>query len=92
MQYGSAGAGSTTHLACALLNSMIGVEVTHVPLSRLGAGGRTILIGGQIDYLCGNLGAAAPLIIGKQVKAIAVLSRARSPADAGSSRAPTSRA
>jgi tripartite-type tricarboxylate transporter receptor subunit TctC len=31
MQYGSAGAGSTTHLACALLNARIGVDVTHVP-------------------------------------------------------------
>src|SRR3954469_13102050 len=31
IQYGSAGAGSTTHLACALLNSTIGVNVTHVP-------------------------------------------------------------
>jgi tripartite-type tricarboxylate transporter receptor subunit TctC len=78
MQYGSAGAGSTTHLACALLNSMIGVEVTHVPY-RGSAPAANDLIGGQIDYLCGNLGAAAPLIIGKQVKAIAVLSRARSP-------------
>jgi tripartite-type tricarboxylate transporter receptor subunit TctC len=36
-------------------------------------------MGGQIDYLCGNLGAAAPLIAGKQVKAIAVLSQGRSP-------------
>src|SRR4051795_2974408 len=31
MQFGSAGAGTTTHLACALLNSRIGVDVTHVP-------------------------------------------------------------
>src|SRR5262249_57429981 len=31
MQYGSAGVGSTTHLACALLNARIGVDVTHVP-------------------------------------------------------------
>ena len=31
MQYGSAGAGTTTHLACSLLNSTIGVNVTHVP-------------------------------------------------------------
>src|SRR4051812_40831111 len=31
MQFGSAGAGTTTHLACALLNSVIGVNVTHVP-------------------------------------------------------------
>jgi tripartite-type tricarboxylate transporter receptor subunit TctC len=78
MQYGSAGAGSTTHLACALLNATIGVEVTHIPY-RGSAPASNDLIGGQIDYLCGNLGAAAPLIIGKQVKAIAVLSKARSP-------------
>lgn len=78
MQFGSAGAGSTTHLACSLLNSQIGVEVTHVPY-RGSAPASNDLIGGQIDYLCGNLGAAAPLITGKQVKAIAVLSKGRSP-------------
>jgi tripartite-type tricarboxylate transporter receptor subunit TctC len=78
MQYGSAGAGSTTHLACALLNSTVGVNVTHVPY-RGSAPAANDLIGGQIDYLCGNFGAALPLILGKQVKAIAVLSRERSP-------------
>src|SRR5262249_29447474 len=78
MQYGSAGAGSTTHLACSLLNAKIGVNVIHVPY-RGSAPAANDLIGGQIDYLCGNLGAAAPLILGKQVKAIAVLSRGRSP-------------
>jgi tripartite-type tricarboxylate transporter receptor subunit TctC len=78
MQFGSAGAGSTTHLACSLLNSTIGVTVTHVPY-RGSAPAANDLIGGQIDYLCGNLGAAAPLITGKQVKAIAVLSKGRSP-------------
>ena len=78
MQYGSAGAGSTTHLACSLLNAKIGVNVTHVPY-RGSAPAANDLIGGQIDYLCGNLGAAAPLIVGKQVKALAVLSRERSP-------------
>jgi tripartite-type tricarboxylate transporter receptor subunit TctC len=78
MQYGSAGAGSTTHLACSLLNSEIGVNVTHVPY-RGSAPAANDLISGQIDYLCGNLGAAAPLIMGKQVKAIAVLSKGRSP-------------
>jgi hypothetical protein len=66
MQFGSAGAGTTT-LACALLNSVIGVNVTHVPY-RSSAPAANDLIGGQIDYLCGNLGAAAPLITGKQVK------------------------
>ena len=78
MQFGSAGAGSTTHLGCALLNATIGVNVTHVPY-RGSAPASNDLIGGQIDYLCGNLGAAVPLITGKQVKAIAVLSKERSP-------------
>jgi len=50
MQYGSAGAGTTTHLACALLNSTIGVNVTHVPY-RGSAPAANDLIGGQIDYL-----------------------------------------
>ena len=31
MQFGSAGAGSATHVSCALLNVAIGVDVTHVP-------------------------------------------------------------
>ena len=79
MQFGSAGAGSTTHLGCSLLNATIGVNnVTHVPY-RGSAPASNDLIGGQIDYLCGNLGAAVPLITGKQVKAIAVLSKDRSP-------------
>jgi len=78
MQYGSAGAGSTTHLACALLNARIGANVTHVPY-RGSAPATNDLIGGQIDYVCGNLGAAAPLITGKQVKVLAALSRDRSP-------------
>jgi tripartite-type tricarboxylate transporter receptor subunit TctC len=78
MQYGSAGVGSTTHLACSLLNAKIGAEVTHVPY-RGSAPATNDLIGGQIDYVCGNLGAAIALINGKQVKALALLSRDRSP-------------
>jgi tripartite-type tricarboxylate transporter receptor subunit TctC len=31
MQYGSGGAGSASHLACALLNAAIDVNITHVP-------------------------------------------------------------
>jgi tripartite-type tricarboxylate transporter receptor subunit TctC len=78
MQFGSAGAGSTTHLGCSLLNLVIGVNVTHVPY-RGSAPASNDLIGGQIDYLCGNLGAAVPLIAGKQIKVLAVLSKDRSP-------------
>jgi tripartite-type tricarboxylate transporter receptor subunit TctC len=77
MQYGSAGVGSTTHLACSLLNTTIGANVTHVPY-RGGGPAANDLVGGQIDYICLNLGGAVPLIAGKQVKAIALLSRDRS--------------
>ena len=31
LQYGSGGAGSTSHTACVLLNSLIGVTIPHVP-------------------------------------------------------------
>ena len=78
LQFGSAGAGTTTHLGCALLNAVIGVKVTHVPY-RGGGPAANDLIGGQIDYMCLNIGGAVPLIMGKQVKAIATLSRSRSP-------------
>jgi tripartite-type tricarboxylate transporter receptor subunit TctC len=69
LQFASAGAGTTTHL---------GVHVTHVPY-RGGGPAANDLIGGQIDYMCLNTVGAAPLIMGKQVKAIATLSRSRSP-------------
>jgi len=78
LQFGSAGAGTTTHLGCALLNAVIGVKVTHVPY-RGGGPAANDLIGGQIDYMCLNIGSAGPLAMGKQVKAIATLSRNRSP-------------
>jgi tripartite-type tricarboxylate transporter receptor subunit TctC len=78
MQYGSAGVGSTTHLACSLLNARVGADVTHVPY-RGSAPATNDLIGGQIDYICGNLGAAIALITAKQVKALALLSKERSP-------------
>jgi tripartite-type tricarboxylate transporter receptor subunit TctC len=77
LQFGSAGAGSTTHLACSLVNGAIGVNVTHVPYRGAGPAAND-LIGGQIDYMCSNLGGAVPLITGQKVKAIAVLSRERS--------------
>ena len=76
MQYGSAGVGSTTHLACALLNARIGVEVTHVPY-RGGGPAANDLIGGQIDYMCGNLGTTVARAAAKQSKALALLSRER---------------
>jgi tripartite-type tricarboxylate transporter receptor subunit TctC len=77
MQYGSAGAGSAAHLACVLLNSAIGVTVTHVPY-RGGAQAMQDLIAGRIDYQCPLLPIAREQIESGSVKAIALLSRERS--------------
>jgi tripartite-type tricarboxylate transporter receptor subunit TctC len=79
MQFGSAGAGSPIHLACVLLNMAIGANVTHVPY-RGGAPAVQDLIGGRIDYLCPIATTAIPPIEGRQVKAVAILTRDRSPA------------
>ena len=76
MQFGSASAGSATHLGCALLNAAIGVNVTHIPY-RGGAPAMQDLIAGRIDYLCIDTPIAIPLIEGGQIKAMAVLSGSR---------------
>src|SRR4029453_5700149 len=78
MQYGSAGAGSSSHLACALLNAAIGLDITHVAY-RGGAPATLDLIAGRIDYQCPNAAAALPLLEGNLVKAIAILTKKRSP-------------
>jgi tripartite-type tricarboxylate transporter receptor subunit TctC len=77
MQYGSSGVGGSGHLACALLNATIGVNITHVPY-RGGGPAMQDLIGGRIDYQCALANLAMPQIEGKQAKAIATLSPERS--------------
>jgi tripartite-type tricarboxylate transporter receptor subunit TctC len=77
MQYGSAGAGSGVHLACALFNAAIGVDVTHVAY-RGGGPAMQDLIAGRIDYQCPNASAAIPQIESNVVKAIATMSKHRS--------------
>jgi putative tricarboxylic transport membrane protein len=77
LQYGSAGAGSAAHVTCVLLNSAIGVEVTHVPYRGL-APALQDLIGGRIDYICEIISTALPQIKAGTVKPLALLSPARS--------------
>jgi tripartite-type tricarboxylate transporter receptor subunit TctC len=79
MQYGSPGAGTTPHLACVLLNAMIGVDVTHVPY-RGAAPAMQDLMAGRIDYQCAALAPVLPQIESNLVKAIALLKGTRSPA------------
>ncbi len=77
MQYGSPGAGSPSHLACALFNAAIGVDVTHVAY-RGGGPAMQDLIAGRIDYQCPNAAAAIPQLESNMVKAIAIMTKDRS--------------
>lgn len=77
MQYGSAGAGSATHMTCVLLNAAIGINVTHVPYRGTGPAMQD-LMGGRIDYICDVISTALPLIRSRSIKPIAMLSPQRS--------------
>jgi tripartite-type tricarboxylate transporter receptor subunit TctC len=78
MQFASAGAGSATHLGCALINARIGINVTHVPY-RGGALAMQDLIAQRVDYLCIDTPIAIPQIRSGAIKPIAILTRGRSP-------------
>jgi tripartite-type tricarboxylate transporter receptor subunit TctC len=76
MNYGSAGAGSATHLGCLLLGSALGASFQHVPYRGTGPAMQD-LQGGRIDFLCEIIVTAVPQIQGGTVKAIATLSSSR---------------
>jgi tripartite-type tricarboxylate transporter receptor subunit TctC len=78
MQFGSAGLGSGSHLACAQLNAAIGVEITHVPY-RGSAPAMQDIMAGRIDYFCALAAAAMPQLGSDSMKALAILTRNRSP-------------
>jgi tripartite-type tricarboxylate transporter receptor subunit TctC len=77
LHYSSSGAGGSNHLACMLLNSTIGIEVTHVPFRNVVQGLQEVMAG-RMDYDCVSLPLALPQIEGKTVKPIAILSKTRS--------------
>ena len=77
LNFASAGAGSPTHLAIELLQSMAGVRFVHVPYKG-GGPAMADLIGGQVDYYFGGLTTALPHVKNGKLAAIAVTSAARS--------------
>jgi tripartite-type tricarboxylate transporter receptor subunit TctC len=78
MQFGSPGAGSTSHLGCALFNAAIKVEVTHVPYRSTGQALQDLLAG-RLDYQCVPVAGVVPQIESGLIKAIAIMSQQRSP-------------
>jgi tripartite-type tricarboxylate transporter receptor subunit TctC len=79
MHFASSGVGGSNHLACMLLNSAIGVEVTHVPYRNVVQGMQDVMAG-RMDYDCLSLPLALPQIAAKTIKPIAILRNTRSAA------------
>ena len=78
MSYGSAGAGSATHLGCVVLNMALGTNIVHVPYRGTGPAMQD-LHGGRIDFLCEIINTAKPHIESGAIKALAIMTKERSP-------------
>ena len=77
LQYGSgAGAGSGNHMSCEMLNTAIGIKISHVPYRDIGPLTQD-MIAGRIDYQCPLPGTMIPLIQTNKVKGIATLGKGR---------------
>lgn len=75
---GSAGNGTSRHLACEMFNIQSGIRATHVPYKGTGPA-TTALLAGEIDYIFEALGSASAHIRAGTVRPIMVTSAKRSP-------------
>jgi tripartite-type tricarboxylate transporter receptor subunit TctC len=78
LTYGSAGNGTSHHLAGELFKQTAGVEIEHVPYKGAGPALQD-LIGGQIDMMFDGLGSSATHIKSGRIRPLAVASESRSP-------------
>ena len=78
LSFGSAGAGTSQHMAGELFKLSAGVEMTHVPYK--GGGPATAdLIAGQIPLMFADISAALPFIRAGKLRALGVTTRERTP-------------
>ena len=77
LNYGSAGSGSSQHLAGALFANKVGIEMGHIPYKG-GAPALVDLMGGRLDVVFAPLVEALPFIQAKRLKALAVTTPTRS--------------
>jgi tripartite-type tricarboxylate transporter receptor subunit TctC len=79
VNYGSAGAGSSIHMATVLFELSSGTRMNHVPYK--GSGPALVdLIGGQIDVMFENIGSGMTHIQSGKLRPLAVTSAQREPA------------
>jgi tripartite-type tricarboxylate transporter receptor subunit TctC len=79
LNYGSAGNGTSHHLAGELFKQAAGVDLAHVPYKGAGPALQD-LIAGQMDVMFDGLGSSAQHIKSGTIRALAVASATRSPA------------
>ncbi len=77
--YGSAGSGTSHHLAGELFKQQTGTYITHIPYRGAGPALQG-LIAGDVDMMFDGLGSSAAHIKGGRVKALLVSGRRRNPA------------
>lgn len=78
LNYGSAGPGTSQHLAAALFTSRAGIEVQHVPY-RGGAPAVTDLLGDKIQFMASPLVEVIEHVRANRLRALAVTTARRSP-------------
>jgi tripartite-type tricarboxylate transporter receptor subunit TctC len=79
LNYGSGGPGSMHHLSTELLQSLAGIQMTHVPYKATPPA-MTDLIAGHIQLLFGDTTSTLPMIQQGKLRGIAVTTAKRSPA------------
>jgi tripartite-type tricarboxylate transporter receptor subunit TctC len=77
MSYGSAGAGTTMHIAAEQLNVAAGTKITHVPYRGI-APALNDIVGGHIDFLNGDITVLYPQVKSGALRALAVAGTERS--------------
>jgi tripartite-type tricarboxylate transporter receptor subunit TctC len=76
--FGSSGSGSFSHLAIALLTSMTGTRMVHVPYKG-GGPATTALVSGETQFMVGSPAAVVTQLNAKRLRLLAVTSDTRLP-------------
>lgn len=78
LPFGTAGAGTSMHLAGAMFAQMTGIDLTHVAYKG-SAPGINDMLGGHLTVMFDNLPASLPHIQAGKLRALAVAGKSRSP-------------
>ena len=76
LTFGSAGMGTSIHLAAELFKVTAGVNLTHIPYKGVSPA-EVDLVGGVVDMMFGSISTALPLVKGNRLHAIALTGLAR---------------